>query len=184
MTQNILSSLLSKASFSIVERVQPGEIGETIAPNLKVSKVSVKLESTVQRHKQESGTTFVDSRVLRANIVSVDCFCPDIDTVEQINDLLNNRDSIYTITSKGLIIDYMRLEKEEIHQTPEVLSASPMRLVFKQVLAQYETQVVYAQSGDVPIISRGLAILSTAQQGVQGLISTVSANVSGFLGSL
>jgi hypothetical protein len=180
MTQNILSSLLSKASFSLVIR----DTGLVTCSSLKVSRVGIKLDSIAQRHKQESGTTFVDSRVLRAIVVSVDCFCPDIDTLSQVNEVLNDRSQLYTITSKGLIIDYMRLDKEEIHQTPEVLSASPLRLMFKQVLAQYQTQTIYAQSGDVPIISRGLAILSTAEQGVTGLASTVASNVSGFLGTL
>ncbi len=180
MTQNILSSLLSKASFSLTAI----DTGQVVCSNLKISRVVIKLDSIVQRHKQESGSTIVDSRVLRPNIVSIDCFCPDVDTLSQVNDVLNNREKLYTIATKGLIVDYMRLEKEEIRQTPEVLSASPLRLSFKQVLAQYQTQTIYAQSGDVPLISRGLAILSTAQQGVTGFISTVSSNISGYLGYL
>lgn len=179
MAENILSSLLSQASFSLTDLIQ----GNAVAPNLQIVKVGIKLKSIIQRHMQEDGTTVVDSRVLVPTVVNVDCFCPDIDTLDQVNQLLVDRDKLYKIATKGLIIDYLRLDKEDIRQTPEVLSASPLRLVFKQVLIQGNDEVVFAQSADASVLDRGLSLLNGVSSGVTGLISTVSSNINGFLGS-
>lgn len=173
MADNILSVFFDKAMFVI------GGFGGSKATALKISKVSAKFVSMPMRHMKEDGTTVVDVRILKPTTVVVETMCPDLDTQKQVNDILMDRNNFYFITSKGLVIDNLMLDHEQIRQTAEVLSASPISLSFKQVITP--TIEVTAQSADSSLLNRGMMALNSATQTVTGLYSKASSAISSLL---
>lgn len=176
MPSSILSSLLSKASLSIVSNVT----GVDIATNLKVSRVSIKLCSRVMRHMREDGNTIVDARIIQPTRVEIDVFCTSLDDVTLVNSMLLDRSGLYTVKSKGLIFKSMMAEGEAIRQTPEVISAHPVRISMKQLLnpSGQEPQSM-KQAADSSMIDKGIQTISAAVQGVQGIVSNAQTTAQG-----
>jgi hypothetical protein len=157
MALSILSSLFSKAQFTIKD----GTSGLVVAANAKIVSVRIRYSSRVHRHMLENGSTVVDARTILPTHLQVELICPDIDTLAQITDVAMNRTGVYSISSKGLIFDNMMVEDQCISQIPKMLSASPLRLEFKEQLVQYVLPVVFAQSADASLIDRGFAALNS-----------------------
>jgi hypothetical protein len=174
MATNILSSALSKASFTLTNVTQSTD-GSTVTTvsNLKVKAVTISLKAKIFRHKREDGVTIVDSKILLPIQVDVDAFVPDIDTLQQLNALLSDRSSIYKVSSKGLLIDHLMTESAQIRQSAEVISASPVRLSFKELMFKDATPTICAQSTDSSLTDRGIATLNSVSTTVSDLINEV-----------
>lgn len=176
MPNSILSSLLSKASLSI----KSNATGLDIATNLKVSRVMFKYCSRVMRHKREDGTSIVDARIILPSVVEIDVICETIDDLALVNAVMLDRTTVYTIKSKGLIIENMMSEVDAIRQTSDVISATPIRMSFTSLLIQGNSKVPSVQQpSDSSLIDKGLQDISQAVQGVQGLITNVQTTVLG-----
>jgi hypothetical protein len=172
MAASILSSLLSKPALSIVS----SQTGIDIATNLKVSRVRFRYRSRVMRHMREDGTSIVDQRVILATVVELDVFCVTQDDLAAVNSAMLDRTGVYKITSKGLIVQNMMSEENQIKQTPEVISANPVHIVFKQLLTQNGTNPASVeQSADSSLLDKGIQQLQTAAISVQTFTSNVSA---------
>ena len=169
MALSILSSLFSKAQFTLTKSGSGA-----VAPNLKVVNVKIKLSSHVLRHMLESGVSVVDSRIIQPTRLHVDVICPDIDTLEQITAVAQDRTTTYSISSKGLIFDNMMVEDQCISQIPKMLSASPIRLEFKQQLVQYVIPIVFAQSADASMIDKGFAALASVKTQVSDVVTRLT----------
>lgn len=180
MPNNILSSLFSKSALVITNTTN----ATVVAKNLKVRKVSIKLTSKVMRHQQEDGSTIVDSKILMPLRLDIESFVPDIDTLTQVNQIILDRESIYTLSSKGLVMSHMMAEGTNLKQGSEMLSATPARITFKQLLVKDITPVICKQSGDSSIIDRGIAALEDAKQTVTDMVNKVGNAVNDFVGSL
>jgi len=176
MPNSILASLLSKASLSI----KSNATGLDIATNLKVSRVLFKYCSRVMRHKREDGTSIVDARIILPSTVEIDVTCETLDDVALVNAVMLDRTTVYTIKSKGLIIENMMSEVDAIRQSADIISATPIRMSFTSLLVQGNAKVpAVSQSSDSSLIDKGLQDITQAIQGVQGLISNVQTTVSG-----
>lgn len=171
MANSILSSALSSASFSITNQTT----GTNAATTLAVSRVTIRLRSQLHRHMREDGLTLIDARTIMATELDVDGFAPDLSTLEQINSVLSNRDDMFTITSKGVILSPMRLENLLVSQTPNVLSAAPVRVTFKQALAPAVAAITFKQAADSSLVDRGIAFLNQASENVSSLYSKVAS---------
>lgn len=178
MAQTILSSLLSPSSLSIVS--SNSDLSLDIASSLKVARVGIRLCSYVMRHMREDGNTIVDARIIQPTKIEIDVFCQSIDDLAMVNSVMLDRNSTYTIKSRGLIFDNMMMDREEIRQSPEVISASPVRMSFKQLLVPgIAIGPNVAQAADSSLVDHGLqdikAIVSgavtNAQQLAQQIIS-------------
>jgi hypothetical protein len=174
MPQTILSSLLSKASLSIVSQ----QTNVDIATDLKVSRVGIRLSSRVMRHMREDGTSIVDARIVQPTRVEIDVFCQSMDDLVLVNSVLLDRASVYTVKSKGLIFTSMMMEGEAIRQTPAVISASPVRITMKRLLnPSGATQQSMAQPADASLVDLGLQDISALVSGAQNIAQNVIANV-------
>lgn len=178
MAENILSSLLSVAAFSITNATT----GAVVAPNLAVKKVGIRYSSKNMTHQLEDGSTIVDQRIIVPSGMVVEAYCPDIDTVDAINALLLDRSAMYTINSKGIIIQNTMADSDNFRQNAEMLSATPIRIRFKQQLIQGVAPVVCSQSADSSVLDRGIQLLSSSSQSVSGFFSTLTGNISGTFG--
>jgi hypothetical protein len=162
MANSILSSLFSKASFRISDSTTT--IPRDVAKGLKIRRVTIRYSSAVQRHRREDGATFVDARTIQPTTILVDAIVPDLDTLSQVTTITQERNVVYTITTKGLIFQSMRIESQDLLQSGEMLSASPIQLQFKQMLVQGQQPVVFAQAADSSLIDRGMAVLESAKK--------------------
>jgi hypothetical protein len=149
---SILSSIFSQALFTIN--------GGANAASLKISKVHLKYTSSPMRHMKEDGSTIVDARIIRPVTISAEGFAPDLDTQTQINNIMLDRFAFYKIESKGLVFDNMMVDGQQVKQTPQVLSAAPIQISFKQVLTQNIVPVITAQSGDASMLDHGMAVVN------------------------
>jgi hypothetical protein len=178
MPTSILSSLLAKPSLSIIN----SQTGLDVATNLNVSKVRFKFRSRVFRHKREDGTTIVDARVLVPSICEIDVLCETLDDLALVNSLMLDRTGVYRVTSKGLVVTNMMCAGESISQTPDVISANPVRIVMEKLLTQDAAEPpAVAQAADSSMLDQGIqAIQNTVSQTVttaQQLASQVIANL-------
>lgn len=161
MPESILSSLLSKASLSIVN----SQTGIDVAANLKVSRVGFKYRSRVFRHMREDGTSIVDSRIIVPAVIEIDAFCTTANDLAIINSLLLDRTATYKVASKGIVLTQVMSEEGAVKQTPEVISASPIRIVLKQVLRKTgAASPVTAQAADSSLLDKGIQTVKTATQ--------------------
>ena len=170
MANSIISSFLAQSPFSI----KNSQSGTVMANGLRILRVSIKLSSAPMRHMKEDGTSIVDFRILQPSSVSIDAFCPDASTIDQVTNLLVDRSNLYTITSKGVILDQMMVDVEQIKQSPDIMSSTPIRITFKSILTKNAKPVVTAQSANSSLIDRGMTILNQATTTVTDLFSSVS----------
>lgn len=174
MANTILSSLLSSPSLAITS----DNSSIDVASNLGVSKVVLKLRARIFKHKQEDGSTIVDARVTEPKIVEIDLFVKTLDDIAMINYARNDRSGTYTIKSRGLVLKRMMMYEGNVKQTSEMISASPVHLVFKELLTQNLTNVgpkVVAQPANSTLIDKGIQTLSEAKQTVTGLADQVKS---------
>jgi hypothetical protein len=167
-----ISNLLSRSAFKVHNKTR----GIDVMTKVKVINAKVSLQSTVMRHMREDGTTIVDTRVILPFVLEVQLICPDLNVANDVLSTLNDRSSLYRVTSKGLIFDDVMLMYDSMQQTPENLSSTPTRIAFQQVLLQGGQQAITAQPADGSVMDRGIAsIRDVAQSATQ----TVTQSVSG-----
>lgn len=171
MASNIFSGLLSPSAFIIRDE----EDGTIQVKGLKVVRVQIHLNSTAHRHMKEDGTTIVDSRVIQPSTATVEAICPDADTLKQVNNLLLDRANFYSISSKGVILNNMMAEAEQISQTPDMTSAVPIRLSLRQVVSKNTDPLIVAQSSDSTLVDRGMSLLSNATKTVTDVFSKIKS---------
>jgi hypothetical protein len=175
MANSILSSLLSKPSLSIVS----SQTGIDAANGLSVSRVRFRFKSRAMRHMREDGTSIVDQRVILPAAVEIEVFCSTQDQLAAVNAAMLDRTGVYTITSRGLVLTNMMAEANQIKQTPEVISANPVRMYFKRLLTQDAANPpAVEQSADSSLLDKGIQQVNTAAASVTDLISTVKAQVT------
>lgn len=168
MANSILSSLLSKPALSIVSSLS----GLNIAQNLKVSRVRFRYRSRVMRHMREDGTCIVDARIVMSPIVEIEVFCATLDDLAMVNSAMLDRSGVYTITSRGLVLSNMMADEEQVKQTPDVISANPVRMSFKQVLTQNGSNPPSVeQAADSSLMDKGIQQVNAAKISVQTFVA-------------
>lgn len=163
----LISSFLSTTSFKVVNMAT----GAEVIAGIKVIKNKARFSSTPFRHMKEDGNTIVDGRVILATTIEVDVICPDLSIAATVLSAMNDRSSLYSITSRGLIFDNMMVMHDGVRQTPENLSSMPTKIIFQQTLLQRETRKLVAVAADASVIDRGIAAVSSVTQSATDLFS-------------
>ncbi len=171
MASNLISSFLAPSALVIKD----AESGDVQVKGLKVGRVHIKLISAAMRHMKEDGSTIVDSRIIQPSTVTVEAFCPDSATLKQVNNLLMDRANFYSVSSKGVILNNMMVEADQASQSPDMISAVPIRIAFKQVVSKNIKPLIVAQSADSTLIDRGRSLLSSATQTVNEVYSKIKS---------
>jgi len=177
MAGNILTALFSKASLTILNQTR----GMVVAKGLKVVKGTIRLSSESFGHSLEDGTVKVDSRIIKPSKVVFDVICPDLETVAQVNDLLLDRQSLYQITSRGIIMANLQVNTETLRQSAEMTVATPIRISFQQILIQNVSPIVFANSSNSTLIDRGISAVNNATSTVKDLFDKTSGRITTFL---
>lgn len=175
MVASILSSAFSKPALTIVSSLT----GLDIATNLNVARVRFRYRSRVLRHMREDGTCIVDARVIVAPMVEIEVFCATLDDLAMVNSVMLDRTGVYRVTSRGLVLNNMMADEEQIKQTPDVISANPVRMSFKQILTQNGSNPPSVeQAADSSLIDVGIMQVNKAVQSVQTLASNIRNNLA------
>lgn len=170
MAENLISGFLSPSALVIKD----AEDGTIQAKNLKISRVHIKLSSNAMKHMLEDGSTVVDSRIIMPSTITIDAFCPDAETVKQLNNLLMDRINFYTVSSKGITLENMMMEADQATQSADIMSAVPVRISMRQVISSNIEAVVVAQPSDSTLVDRGRALLSTATKSVTDVYNKIA----------
>jgi hypothetical protein len=176
MADSILSSLLSKSgAFSIAKSTDKDK--NNLAAKLKVSQVSIQYRSRPMRHMREDGISIVDARVIDSTLINFNVFCSTLDEVNAVNNILKDRDSTYTVSTRGLVFTNMTMQEMGISQTAEMLTASPVQFSMKQLRKQGPEDAVHPvveQAPDSSIMGLGLQSVTQAKQTVTDLFLKVT----------
>lgn len=177
MANSVLTALFANSPFRLTNITK----GVRVATSLKIKRVVFYYESRVMYHLREDGKALADARVIVPTRCEVEAYCPTIDAVDQALAILNDRESTYSIQSKGVVLKPAMLENDATVQSPEMLSATPVRLIFKQLLVQGVDPVTVAQSADSRLIDRGIAMIGEARETVVGFASKVRSGMEGLI---
>jgi hypothetical protein len=180
MANSLLSSLLSASSLIIYNQTTAVKTATT----LLVSKVVFRFTSEIQRHTMEDGTTKVDARTVKPAAIVLDVICKDNDTLSAVVTLLADRDSLYQLSSRGLVLANLMMDSENFSQNAEMLSATMTRITFHQILIQNINPVVFKDESSSSLIDKGISALTTAETNVTSLYTTVSNSISSDISSI
>lgn len=158
MANGIIGIILPKNSFKLTSSIS----GAINIQGLGVSSVNIKLQSKVLRNVREDGVSIVHGRVITPTTIEVDVVIQTIDGIERLNDIMRDIEGTYDITSRGITIRNMRMSSEAIEQTPTMMSASPIRLSFKQALLQNDSQPICLQAADSSVLDAGITSINDA----------------------
>jgi hypothetical protein len=170
MATNLIESLFQTSSFLVKDE----STGQSVIDSIKVSRVTIKLTSTPMRHMKEDGSSIVDSRIIQPTTVAVNAFCENIDSLNQINEVVANRSVFYSVSSKGVVLNRMMVESGQTKQSPEFVSAIPIHLVWRQVMSKESTPAVMAQTSNSSMIDRGMTVIGKASKTVSGLVASIA----------
>jgi len=174
MANSIISTLLGSSPFVVYNQ----STKTSTRFDVKIVNASIKLTAEPQRQMLEDGSTVTDSKTVRPTRMSVDVICPDLNVLDQVNSIMSDRTSLYQITSRGLIFANLMVDSEFIRQSPDMLSASPVRMSFKQILIENVSPVIFANKSDSSVIERGIAALNKAKDSVADLYAKISTSIS------
>lgn len=163
--------------------------GQPVATGVKIENAKIHLNSTLQKHMREDGATLTDERIIHGTVISIETYCPTLDDVNTLLQIMNDRQNLYTIVAKGLTFANMMAVATQNKQTPEVLSAAPFTIAFMEQLLENAAAVICAQAGDSDTQDNGLQLLSNIGNNVNNFLTTVRNNaanaassISGFFG--
>jgi hypothetical protein len=138
---------------------------------------------------REDGATLTDERIIHGTVISVETYCPTLDDVQALLQIMSDRQNTYTIVAKGLTFANMMAMATQNKQTPEVLSAAPFTIAFMELLLENTAPVICSQAGDSDTQDNGLQLLSSIGNNVNNFLTTVRNNaasaassISGFFG--
>lgn len=174
MAGSILASLLSRSKFVVTNAAT----GDVVLSGLKIKRVDIQLISRVPRHMREDGTTISDTRIIEPSIVTARVICPTINDVEAVISVMNDRQNLYTIKSKGIVMNNMMVHATSTEQSAEMLSAAPFQITFRELLQETANPAACAQAADSDSQNQGIQIAPVSPSNVANLFTTVSNNIN------
>ncbi|ATW57896.1 hypothetical protein CNR33_00050 [Pseudomonas phage tabernarius] len=158
---SILASILGKTTTSFLQTINDETL--PVLKDLKVESSRITLKATLFSHKLENGQSFVDSKVMVPIVIEMTVICPTVDVVDELNSIILNRSARYQVTSRGLIFPNMLPKGETIDMSGEMLSATPIKLTWCQLLVQGEAPVLFANQAESRIVQKGTQLLDKAE---------------------
>lgn len=167
---SLLSDIFSSPMMKITNQTK----GFDVLVPIRVLKTSIKFASRTARHMMEDGSSKVDQRVLLPIAIEIELISPSDDVLLQINEVLLDRTSLFTIQTRGLIVENMRADYEGLDQSPRNISSTPLKYSFVQMLYQGQVGSVSAQAADSSVVDRGMTIISKAKETVSNISEKIS----------
>jgi len=166
---NPLSSIFSSPMMRITNKTN----GIDVLIPIRTLKTSLKFSSKTAKHMMEDGSSKVDQRILMPVGVDIEMIAPSQDVLLQVNETLLDRSSTYTVQSRGIILDNMRVDYEGIDQNPKNISSTPLKLSFMEMMYQGSNAVAFANAADSSVIDRGMSVIAKAVDSVNSISEKV-----------
>lgn len=181
MANDLISYVFGSSRFKITD-FRTGPVSLT---GLSVIDVKIKFPGKLFKNAKEDGGFIVDGKIRLPIEIEVTVIVQTVDAAERITQILKNRDTLYSITTRGLIIDNMMCSNQQITLSPDMLSAAPYRLSFRELPLERTEVIVTKQQADSSIIDKGIAYVkettTTVTNFAQESISKVKSSISGLL---
>lgn len=169
MATSLLGSFL-RPTFAIIDLT-------TRTPALRsvvIESVSLRFPSRLLANRGELGELIIDGRVLDPSTAVIRMFCSSRDALDEVNRLVRNTSSVFTIQSRGLEFPGYMVESNQQEQKSDYLSTSPVEVRFKRVMIPAAKMPICAQSGDAATVFGGI-VNSYVDDGVNSLSKITNA---------
>lgn len=149
---NSISAMLGRKPFRAINLTN----NTPVMTGLNVVGVFFDFKSTLMVNRDELGRAIVDARIIMPTTMVVKILADSIDSINEINQILLDTESIYSIMSRGIYVRNFVLSEENISQVPEMLSANPVELKFTQLMIGGDNKNICAQEGDAAKVFKGI----------------------------
>lgn len=166
MANSIIGIIVPNQSLKITSDTT----GEVSLLGLGVSVANLRLMSKILKNQREDGVIIAHGRVIIPSVIELDVIVQTIDGLETLNQIYKDIEGLYTIVSRGISFTNMRMTTQGIQQSAEMLSASPIRLTFKQAFLQNDDMPICQQAPDSSLIDTGIADLKNFSSDVTTFI--------------
>ena len=166
---SVIQSLFGGKSFRLIDY----KTGPVSLSGLSVIDVQIKFNGKLFKNQTETGGFIVDGKIKLPITIDITCIVQTTAGAETLNRILKDRTTIYTIRSRGLTVDNLLCANEQISMSPDILSAAPFSLSFKELRLQQETQLITKQDADSSIVDKGISYLKDAKNTVSDLAGDV-----------
>lgn len=180
MANTILSSILGSTSFKLID-FRNGPVNLT---GLSVIENSIVFDGKLFKNQKEDGSYVVDGKINMPISVDVSVIVQSVDGADTINRILKDRTTIYTIVARGITINNLMCENQQVSLSSNMLSAAPFRLSFKEIMLQTVENPATKQDADSSIVDKGISYLKEAKQSVTDLAGTVIDKASSIVSGL
>jgi len=180
MANTILSSILGSTNFKLIDFRN----GPVTLTGLSVIENSIVFDGKLFKNQKEDGSYVVDGKINMPITLDVSVIVQTVDGAEIINRILKDRSTIYTIVARGITINNLMCENQQLSLGPNMLSAAPFRLSFKEVMLQAVDNPATKQDADSSIVDKGISYLKEAKQNVTQLANSAIDKASSALSGL
>lgn len=148
---NSLAAAFGRKAFRVTNLTN----NSPVLGNVNVAGVAITFSSRLMTNRDEEGRTVVDARVIMPTTIAVKAIVDSIDTLNEINHILLDTESVYSIMSRGIYVRNFVLAEDNIAQVPEMLSANAVEIKFTQLLLG-DNKNVCEQDGDSETVFKGI----------------------------
>ena len=174
MANTLVGLLLPVNALTIVSDLS----GQINLIGVGVTSVNIRLSSKLLQNQREDGVKIVHGRVIVPTVINIDVIVQTIDGIETLNQIYKDIDGTYTITSRGIKNNNMRLMTQQISQSPEVISASPIRLIFKQAFMDGDERAICQQAPDSSVLDAGISSVREAANDATVFIQNIITDLT------
>ncbi|QDH49603.1 hypothetical protein KYLE_47 [Pantoea phage Kyle] len=179
MANDLISYIFGPGQFKLTDF----KAGPVSLAGLSIIDVTIIMNGKLFKNPKEDGGFIVDGKIRTPVEVNVTVIVQTVDGAERINSILKNRDTIYSLTSRGVIIDNLLCTNQQITMSSDVLSAAPYRLTFRELPLQRTVQPTTLQPADSSIIDKGIAYVKETTDSVTSMansaINKVKTSITG-----
>lgn len=183
MAGGVIGSIVNQLAGGRSFRIKNELTGMTALNDIGVKDVEFNFNSRLMINPGENGQPIIDARVLFPTEISVNIVCNSSDKVAAVNALLMDLTNTYTILSRGILLTGFMVDLDSMSQKAAMISATPIKINFKQIMLQGGGSPICAQAGDSSTILGGIknSINVTADK-VTDLSNKLTSAASEFFG--
>lgn len=152
--------------------------GEELLRLIVIERVMIRLQAEPMRHPLEDGTTEIDTKVIRPTTIFVEAICPNPEALSELSELEKDRSTLLEIRTRGLIFKNVKVAAVTYDQSKAMLSATPARIEFRQLLVENYSPVVFEIASDSSVIDRGIAAVRDVVSNTRTAAGALADNAS------
>jgi hypothetical protein len=196
MPQSILSSILSKPQFVATNESSNSVLWPQLGIlDVEISNDSENSDKPISNQQLSDKATYQSiltqdiqaAKIIQPSRLRVTALCADISTLENVLATYSNLSATISINSKSIITQSLMLTAVDVEQTPEMISASRVVMVFEQAQPPANSGFAPEQAADASVYGVSIQTpptvvpLATLTQAVKSASFVPTITVSGAL---